>query len=608
MSSQNYCATAGHCLKANTCAKAVPVKSGSVKSGSDEPLDEPLDKPLAKACAKECCNAKPTPENKYCRKHQLQIFIDETADLGKRVCKNVIRGCKAQLDPEYEFVRCIPCYKREQDRDSARKAKKLEEIGEDEDPKTKLCKSCNKTQPLDEFVGTKNKGFVKSCKTCRETWKRNDANRDREHRNALAREAEKKPERIAVKKAWEAANPDKVEQKCKKSRAKRAAKDIDGYLQHNANVMKNWRDRNPEKIIESNRKRRESLEAHYKTYQRSARLKKLEFELSEEEFKALVTQHCYYCNIVDEKTRVEFCIDAEEPKSAPSDSVSKNQVNAAAFNGIDRMNQSIGYIKSNLSISGLTTERSQVGNCVSCCAMCNWLKGSLDSATFIKRARHIHSFQKDAYKQIHPECFPDAKCVSYASYRSRAEKKGLEFAITHDDYKSIIQMDCYLCGKKTTDANTNGIDRVDNAVGYVSENCKACCKECQGFTKSGGLSQSAIYQEKRRRVKDLRSLEDVVNPQFSGESLKETHMKISEGDSYENNHMKNNFELEVLLSKLERIQEHWKDRELPVLPTQIHSIVQLVEKRTKEELNREKCERKQRALQKHRDYLASIVK
>jgi hypothetical protein len=151
---------------------------------------------------------------------------------------------------------------------------------------------------------------------------------------------------------------------------------------------------------------------------------------------------------------------------------------------------------------------------------------------------------------MHPECFPDAKCVSYASYRSRAEKKGLEFAITHDDYKSIIQMDCYLCGKKTTDTNTNGIDRVDNAVGYVSENCKACCKEC--------------------------------------------------------NHMKNNFELEVLLSKLERIQEHWKDRELPVLPTQIHSIVQLAEKRTKEELNREKCERKQRALQKHRDYLASV--
>ena len=455
-------------------------------------------------CAKECCNAKSTPENKYCRKHQLQVFIDETTDLGKRTCKNVIRGCKAQLDPEYEFVRCEPCRQRELERDDARKAKKLAEIGEDENPQTRFCKTCEKTQPLDEFVGTKNKGLVKSCKTCRETWKRNDANRDKEHRNALAREAEKKPERIAVKKAWEAANPEKVEQKCKKSRAKRAAKDIDGYLQHNANVMKNWRDRNPEKMEEATRKRRESLEAHYKIYQRSARLKKLQFLYSEEEFKALVVKPCYYCNIIDEK----------------------------GFNGIDRMNQSVGYIQS---------------NCVSCCAMCNWLKGSLDSATFIKRTQHIHSFQNGADKRMHPECFPDAKCVSYASYRSRAEKKDLEFAISNDDYKSIILEDCYLCGKTTTETNINGVDRADNTVGYTLENCKACCKEC--------------------------------------------------------NHMKNNYGLEDLLGKIERISNHWTDRELPVLPAQIHSIVQIAEKMTKEELQKEREVKKQRALQKHRDYL-----
>jgi hypothetical protein len=487
----------------NRCAKVVPVKSGS---------DEPLAGPCAKVvptgpCAKECCNAKRTPENKYCRKHQLCVFIDETESLGKRNCKNAIRGCRAQLDQEYEFVRCEPCRKREKERDDARKAKKLAELGEDENPQTKLCNSCDKIQPLDEFVGTKNKGYVKSCKTCRETWKRNDEKHDKEHRNALAREAEKKPERIAVKKAWEAANPDKVELKCKKSRAKRASKDIDGYLQHNANVMKNWRDRNPEKMKEANRKRRESLEAHYKIYQRSARLKKLEFTFSEEEFKELVSGNCYYCNIVDEK----------------------------GFNGIDRMNQQVGYIQS---------------NGVSCCAMCNWMKGSLDSATFIKRIRHIHSFSKNQEIQTHPECFPDAKCVSYASYRSRAEKKELEFAITHDDYKSIILQDCYLCGKKSTETNTNGVDRVDNTVGYTIDNCKACCKEC--------------------------------------------------------NHMKNNHILDAFTEKIERIQDNWKDRELPVLPAQIYSITQIAEKMTKEEIAKEREERKHRALKKHQDYLATI--
>jgi len=545
-------------------------------------------------CAKECCNAKPTTENKYCCKHQLCVFIDETESLGKRNCKNVIRGCRAQLDSDYKFVRCEPCLKREKERDDARKAKALENATkqEEQDPhspeklpssvslenhpipmlinrsgidQTRFCKNCEKTKPLDEFVGAKNKGYVKSCKDCRETWKRNDEKRDKEHRNALEREAAKKPERIAVKKAWEEANPDKVEKKCKKSRAKRAAKDIDGYLQHNANVMKNWRDRNPEKMEEANRKRRESIEAHFKVYQRSARLKKLQFSFSEEEFKELVVQSCYYCddfgtrnesrnrsilpkndegvlneecNTIDEKgfdenpdcvgeakEQVGFRINAEEPK----DKV------LTAFNGIDRMNQSLGYIHD---------------NCVSCCAMCNWMKGSLDSATFIKRVRHIHSFYNSSGNTRHPECFPDAKCVSYASYRSRAEKKELEFAITHDDYKSIILQDCYLCGKQSTETNINGVDRVDNDIGYNMENCKACCKEC--------------------------------------------------------NHMKNDYDLGELLEKMEKIREYWSNKELPILPAQIHSIVAIAEKMTKEDIQKEKEARKQRALQKHHDYLATI--
>ena len=501
-------------------------------------------------CVKECCNAKSTPENKYCRKHQLCVFIDETESLGKRNCKNVIRGCVAQLDPEYEFVRCEPCRKIEKERDDARKARAAENATkqEQQDPETRFCKNCEKTKPLDEFVGAKNKGYVKTCKPCREIWLNNDKKRDKEHRNALERVASKKPERIAVKKAWEEANPDKVEQKCKKSRAKRAAKDIDGYLQHNANVMKNWRDRNPEKMEEANRKRRESIEAHFKIYQRSARLKKLQFTFSDEDFKDMVAKPCYYCSIVDDKgfdenptcigeakMQVGFRINAEEPKSAPSNSAAKDKV-LRSFNGIDRMNQKAGYIQS---------------NCVSCCAMCNWMKGSLDSATYIKRIRHIHSFTKNTEpSQTHPECFPDAKCVSYASYRSRAEKKDLEFAITNDDYKSIILQDCYLCGKKSTDSNTNGIDRVDNTVGYNAENCKACCKEC--------------------------------------------------------NHMKNQFALDKLLEKIEKIQETWKDRILPDLPAQIYSIVAMAEKMTKEEIQKEKETRKHRALKKHQDYLTSI--
>jgi hypothetical protein len=385
-------------------------------------------------------------------------------------------------------------------------------------------------------VGVKNKGYVKSCKDCRETWIRNDKNRDKEHRNALEREASKKPERIAVKKAWEEANPDKMEQKCKKSRAKRAAKDIDGYLQHNANVMKNWRDRNPEKMAEANRKRRESIEAHFKIYARSARLKKLQFTFSEEEFKELVVQSCYYCDTLDEKgfNGIDRMNNFTE-KHLPSDRHSSVKFPKSGVKKTHELLEPVGYIHD---------------NSVSCCAMCNWLKGSLDSATFIKRVRHIHSFYNSSGNTRHPECFPDAKCVSYLSYRSRAEKKKLEFAISNEEYKSIILQDCYLCGKKTTETNTNGIDRVDNAFGYSMENCKACCKEC--------------------------------------------------------NHMKKDYELREFIGKIEKIRDVWSKKELPILPVQNHISVAIAEKMTKEDLLREKEERKQRTLQKHCAYLVNI--
>ena len=70
--------------------------------------------------------------------------------------------------------------------------------------------------------------------------------------------------------------------------------------------------------------------------------------------------------------------------------------------------------------------------------------------------------------------------------------------------------------------------------------------------------------------------------------------------------MKNNHILDAFTEKIERIQDNWKDRELPVLPAQIYSITQIAEKMTKEEIAKEREERKHRALKKHQDYLATI--
>jgi hypothetical protein len=43
---------------------------------------------------------------------------------------------------------------------------------------------------------------------------------------------------------------------------------------------------------------------------------------------------------------------------------------------------------------------------------------------------------------------------------------------------------CYLCGKPNTVIHHNGIDRVDNNNGYILDNCKSCCGDCNYMKKT----------------------------------------------------------------------------------------------------------------------------
>jgi len=70
--------------------------------------------------------------------------------------------------------------------------------------------------------------------------------------------------------------------------------------------------------------------------------------------------------------------------------------------------------------------------------------------------------------------------------------------------------------------------------------------------------------------------------------------------------MKNNYALDDLFTKIERITSVWSNQTLPVLPAQIHSIVAIAEKMTKAELEQARKEKKEKTLQKHRQYLESI--
>jgi len=394
-------------------------------------------------CANDKCVFKRSEENKYCQKHQICVFVDDTVVMGKKVCKQYVRGCRSQLDLDYQYARCQNCLEKEREQDRARRGKSR--LTENTQPNKQTCTTCCKTYDTANFIG-QNGGITKTCSLCREACKVQDLKRDKEHRNEFARIAEQKPQRKEVKQQWNENNYEKVAMKSMNYRQRQIETDIEEYLNKNAENAKQWRENNPEKNKENNKSRLENIKIHYSNYIRCAGHKNLDFEISQEEFNKIVKEPCHYCNIIQER----------------------------GFNGIDRLGSNIGYV---------------MDNCVSCCKMCNYMKCSLSADVFIKRIEHILTYNNKINGRYFPEEYSSYSAASYNEYKRRADNKSLLFELTNYEYVGLISGNCYLCGRDGSNDLTNGIDRINNNVGYIMSNVKSCCGSCNYIKRDIDLDE-----------------------------------------------------------------------------------------------------------------------
>lgn len=89
----------------------------------------------------------------------------------------------------------------------------------------------------------------------------------------------------------------------------------------------------------------------YSRYKISAVKRKVEFDISKEDFTILLFQNCYYCGCKPNKEAMK----------------NKKFNGNPLINGVDRRNNTIGYNKE---------------NCVSCCKICNYAKRDLSEQEF----------------------------------------------------------------------------------------------------------------------------------------------------------------------------------------------------------------------------------
>ncbi len=381
----------------------------------------------------------------YCKKHYvLQWKLDNPNTLH---CLK--KGCiiEPYIDENNKTkTKCKKHFFQSKQNDEQRYLKnkeKLNNIKDDEDNENeeKFNFRCNNNKCLKGF-NIKN-GKSNKCEKCYLAQQNVEKNRPDRDRKEYSKEYEAKPETKKIRNIWKLNNYDKVISYWQKSRNKRHSEDLVGYLKKQAKNAKNWRQNSPELYKLSCAKSKLSNVQRLSTYKNSAKKRNIEWDLSDEEtFELFDAEFCFYCT-------------EEEPDKTM---------------GIDRINNEIGYNKDNV---------------IPCCSMCNMMKTCLDIDIFIEKCRYINNYKNNnIISDISYFLFPNCIGSEFTVYEKRAiNKKKIEFNLSINDFNNIVNNSCYLCGKNNTNLHINGIDRINNNIGYTINNCVSCCGECNYFKK-----------------------------------------------------------------------------------------------------------------------------
>lgn len=97
----------------------------------------------------------------------------------------------------------------------------------------------------------------------------------------------------------------------------------------------------------------------------------------------------------------------------------------------------------------------------------------------------------------------------YNGYQSKAAIRNIDFNLSIDEFKLLVDANCYYCniapqqiyktGRNTGYYFYNGIDRIDNDLGYYTDNCVACCGKCNRYKSNDSKEQF------------LKHIEDIYN-------------------------------------------------------------------------------------------------
>ena len=213
----------------------------------------------------------------------------------------------------------------------------------------------------------------------------------------------------------------------------------------------------------------------FRQYRQSAKTRERHFDLEVSDFSALVLNPCTYCGLQPNKTRRLQGVSTE-----------------TCFHGVDRIDPNLGYVKTNICTA---------------CWDCNRSKRAQSATDFLTWAMRIGVPDPHLYSDVVPT---GMEKTLWKDYKRDAEKGDRTFDISVSEAASIFRAPCAYCRMigNTKHKNGNGhvyftgIDRKNNAIGYLKTNVVPACKTCNYAKRELSVEEFVAWA---KRLQDYQS-------------------------------------------------------------------------------------------------------
>lgn len=371
----------------------------------------------------QCIPATTVDSDGYCTKHQRDKEYDKLVAEGKKVCRFFLRGCNAIVTPT--SLTCQSCIEKHRTKTTACKHQgckfSVEENGGEYCGKHQRDRYRDYELQHNVKVCSIERGCFNICESGHKSCLQCIINDHIENNRYFERDIQNDSKCIDCLAEYDSAYP-------------------------HSNILKRCQSC-CEVVIEGNKDRSEitrclnkttSIHSAYNMCIKGAADRNYAFTLPLKRFAEIVVQKCFYCGMIDR------------------------------INGIDRIDNSKHYVDDNV---------------VACCTTCNRMKHTMTVSEFVNKcsaiAYYTRTGESKAFQLVTSfPSFVTVKSFSYKVYIKMVEKRNIVFELNSDEYDEIKKLPCYLCGMPTSPMHQNGIDRVNNHVGYLKSNCKPCCGRC----------------------------------------------------------------------------------------------------------------------------------